>query len=373
MRRGVSRRVFLSALAVGAAYLALRRWGEPDRPPGPSQTPTASLTPSPTPPAPTPSPSPISGEGLYSIDNWPGLDWHLFSDTSVWNTPLDTSKVDPNSDVMIRTLMSDGPPRDITADVRSKWGFPFYFAREQDPVYEIVISGTNAPFALEIDGLFVHCPVGVQTSSGSDGVFRLVEQTDGYTYHFQRAFVDDTARMIHAWRSYRLETDGPGFHNDEEPPTGLEPIRPEELAAGFVRHTVGLHARCLSGHNVAPYDLSGTKGVPCDPINDPTTRLSMGNVVFVDMKVAEVEALDIPTYQKAILKGLAVHGALVGFNGSHNWTLTYEAPQDRTAFGRPDPYEAAGLPSTLSIANALDAAGGWGARLKVLAPFRRPV
>jgi hypothetical protein len=240
-------------------------------------------------------------------------------------------------------------------------------------VYEIVIAGTTAPFSREINGLFVHCPVGVKTSSGSDGVFRLVEQTDGYTYHFQRAFVDDTARVIHAGRSYRLETDGPGFHDIKEPPTGLEPIRPEELAAGFVRHTVGLHAKCLSGHSVAPYDLSGTKGVSCDPINDPTTRLSMGNVVFVDMTVAQVEALDIPTYQKAILKGLAVYGALVGFNGSNNWTLTYEAPQDRTAFGRPDPYVAAGLPSTLSIAKALDAVGGWDAKLKVLAPFPRPV
>ena len=59
------------------------------------------------------------------------------------------------------------------------WGFPFYFARAQDPVYRIVVSGTTAPFAQEINGLFVHCPVGVETSSGSDGVFRLVEQTDG--------------------------------------------------------------------------------------------------------------------------------------------------------------------------------------------------
>jgi hypothetical protein len=99
----------------------------------------------------------------------------------------------------------------------------------------------------------------------------------------------------------------------------------------------------------------------------------MGNVVFVDMTVAEIDGLNVPTYQKAILKGLAIHGALVGFNGSHSWTLTYEAPQDRTAFGRPDPYLAAGLPSTLSIANALDTVGGWGAKLKVLAPFRRPV
>jgi hypothetical protein len=372
MPRRVSRRVFLGALAAGAiTYLAIRRWGGPEEgPPAASGTPTTTPT---QPPSPTPSPSPIRGEGLYSIDNWPGPDWRLFADTSVWNTPLDTSRVDPNSDVMIRTLVSDGPPRDITADVRSMWGFPFYFAGPQDPVYEIAISGTEAPFALEIDGLTVHCPVGVQTSSGSDGVFRLVEQTDGHTYHFQRATVDDDARVIHAWRSYRLETEGPGFNNPKEPPTGLLPIRPEELVAGFVRHTVGLHAKCLSGHNVAPYDRSGTQGVPCDPINDPTTRLSMGNVVFVDMTVDEVEALDIPTYQKAILKGLAVHGALVGFNGSNTWTLTYEAPQGRTAYGKPDPYRAAGLPSTLSIADALDEVGGWGAKLKVLEPFPRPV
>ena len=153
MPKGLSRRVFLSALAVGGAYLALRRWSGPDRrPPTPSATPSLTPTPSPTPDG-----------SLYSINNWPGLDWHMFSDTSVWNTPLDKSKVDPNSAVMIRTLMSDGPPRDITADVRSMWGFPFYFARAQDPVYEIVISGTTAPFAREIDGLLVHCPVGVQT------------------------------------------------------------------------------------------------------------------------------------------------------------------------------------------------------------------
>jgi hypothetical protein len=349
--------VFLGALGAGAAYLALSRWTGLDRPRRPSATPGS---------------SPIPREGPYSIDNWPGRDWHLFSDTSVWNTPLDTSKVDPNSAVMIRALLSDGLPKDITPELRSMFGFPFYFARAQDPMYEIVLSETIAPFEREINGRSVHCPVGVQTSNSSDSVFRLVEQTEGYTYHFQRASVDDDARVIHAWRSYRLETDGPGFHHVEEPPTGLQPIRPEELAAGFVRHTVGMHAKCLSGHNLAPYDRSVTKGVACDPINDRTTRLSMGNIVFVDMTVADIDALNIRTYQKAILKGLAVHGALVGYNGYRNWTLTYEAPQGRTAFGKPDPYQAAGLPKTLSIAHALDEVGGWGAKLKVLAPFRRP-
>jgi hypothetical protein len=351
--------VFLSALAVGGVYAASCRWSDRDGSPRPSPT----LSPS---PSPTPHGAP------YSIDHWPEPDWYLFSESSVWNTPLDTSRVDPNSAAMIRALMSDGPPKDITPELRSMFGFPFYFAQAQDPVYEIVLSETIAPFEREIDGHSVHCPVGVQTSRSSDSVFRLVEQTEGYTYHFQRASVDDDARVIHAWRSYRLETDGPGFHHDEEPPTGLQPIRPEELAGGSVGHTVGMHVKCLSGQNVAPYDRSVTNGVQCDPTDDPTTRLSMGNVVFLDMTVADIDALNIRTYQKAILKGLAVHGALVGYNGYRNWTLTYEAPQDRTAFGLPDPYEAAGLPATLSIAHALDEVGGWGAKLKVLAPFRRP-
>ena len=105
---------------------------------------------------------------------------------------------------------------------------------------------------------------------------------------------------------------------------------------------------------------------------DSATRLSMGNVVFLDLSHEQIDALSIPTWQKAICKGLADHGALVGFNGSGSWTLTFEAPQDRIAYGEPNPYEALGLPSTLDYGNALDGIGGWGAHLKVLAPFPRP-
>jgi hypothetical protein len=98
----------------------------------------------------------------------------------------------------------------------------------------------------------------------------------------------------------------------------------------------------------------------------------MGNVVFLDLTHEQIDALSIPTWQKAICKGLADHGALVGFNGSGSWTLTFEAPQDRTAYGEPNPYEALGLQPTLDYGNALDEIGGWGAHLKVLPPFPRP-
>jgi hypothetical protein len=307
----------------------------------------------------------------YSIDNWPGLDWHLFSETSPWVAPLDKTNVDPRSDVYISSLASDGPPAPAGSKQLFGWGFPLYFGRSTDPLYRIVLRETRFTYGQRIDGHRIHAPSGMQPSNLSDGVVYVIDQVDGYTYRFRLTVVDDTARTISAWHAFRLETYGSGFNTVEEPPTGLLPIRPEELAAGYVNHTVGLHAKCLSGHSVAPYEGSGTKGKRCTP-TDATTRLSMGNVVFLDLTHDQIDALSIPTWQKAICKGLADHGALVGFNGSGSWTLTFEAPQDRTAYGEPNPYEALGLPSTLDYGNALDEIGGWGAHLKVLAPFPRP-
>src|ERR687883_1394450 len=98
MTRRWSRRAFLGALALGGVYLALRGRNLPNgRSLTPSETPTPTATPPPT-ATPSRGPSPIPEGGMYSIDNWPGVDWHLFADTSVWNTPLDTSRVDPNSE-----------------------------------------------------------------------------------------------------------------------------------------------------------------------------------------------------------------------------------------------------------------------------------
>jgi hypothetical protein len=307
----------------------------------------------------------------YGIDNWPGLDWHLFSESSPWVAPLDKTSVDPRSDVYISSLVSDGPPPPAGSKQLFGWGFPLYFGRATDPLYRIVLRETRFTYGQHIDGHQIHAPTGMQPSNLSDGVVYVIDQVDGHTYRFRLTVVDDTARTITAWHAFRLETYGSGFNTVEEPPTGLLPIRPEELAAGYVNHTVGLHAKCLSGHSVAPYEGSGTKGKLCVP-TDSATRLSMGNVVFLDLTHEQIDALSIPTWQKAICKGLADHGALVGFNGSGSWTLTFEAPQDRIAYGEPNPYAALGLPSTLDYGNALDGIGGWGAHLKVLAPFPRP-
>jgi hypothetical protein len=312
-----------------------------------------------------------SGRPPYGIDNWPGLDWHLFSETSPWVAPIDKGNVDPRSDIYISSLVSAGPPGSAGPRQLFGWGFPLYFGQVSDPVYRIVLRDTSFTYGQHLDGHQIHAPSGMQPSYLSDAVIYAIDQVDGYTYRFRETTVDDTAKTITALHAFRLETYGSGYNTIEEPPTGMLPIRPEELAAGYVNHTVGLHADCLSGHSVAPYEDSGTKGVQCSP-TDATTRLSMGNVVFLDLTHDQIDALTIPTWQKAICKGLADHGALVGFNGSSSWTLTFEAPQDRIALGKGNPYAELGLPETLDYSVALDEIGGWGAHLKVLAPFPRP-
>ncbi|MBA2240283.1 MAG: hypothetical protein H0W09_03415 [Solirubrobacterales bacterium] len=309
---------------------------------------------------------------VYSIDNWPSLEWSFFSEQSPWNRRIDRSDVAANSETMIGRMLADGGPAPESVNSNQIWGIPIYYARASDPLYTLELSG-GFDYTREINGETIHVPVGAKPSAGSDGVIWVVDQTDGFVYAMQRATVNHDSRVISAWKGYRLASDGSGFRYPSGPPTGIEPIRPEELKAGYVNHTMSMGVRCLSGHPVAPFDQSLTVGEACSgDANAASTRLSMGNVVFLDMSHAEIEALSIPTWQEAILKGLADHGAVVGLNGGAAWSLKFENRLDRTSLGEPDPYAAAGLPSTLHWDDALDGAGGWAAHLKVLKPFSRP-
>jgi hypothetical protein len=298
--------------------------------------------------------------------------WRLFSDTSPWNAPLETSQIDPNSSTMIAKMVNDGSPAVATQNSLRNWGIPLYFGRVEDPAYTLKLSET-LPFEQDINGTEIHIPLRAIPSAGSDAAMRVLDQTNGYSYHLQRVVIDPVVHTVTAWRAFRLNSEGLGFHELNEPPTGLGPIRPEELATGYINHTMMLSARCLSGHNVPPFEQSITQGKTCAGDADPTTtRLSIGNVVFLDMTSAQIDALPVSTWEKAILRGLRDHGALVAFNGGSSWNFQFENPLDRTVFGQPEPYAAAGLPSSLDYSHTLDSVGGWAANLKVLAPFARP-
>jgi hypothetical protein len=299
----------------------------------------------------------------------PSIGPEIFSAASPWNTVIDRSRVAPNSDAMIRNLVADGPPAVSSPTVRENWGTPVYFSGPGDPLYELRFSG-GFDYTRELDGKLIHVPSGAQPSRGSDGVMWVIDRTDGFLYQTQRTQIDHRARRISAWKGYRVRADGLGFGFPSAPPTAVQPIRPEELAAGYVDHAMSMEVQCLSGRPVAPFDQSLTVGHTCD---DGNGRLSMGSVVFLDMTHAQIEALGGPVWQQAILKGLADHGAVVGLNGGPgHWALKFQNPLDHTSLGEPDPYAQAGLPSTMDFSDALDSVGGWEEHLKVLEPFPRP-
>ena len=302
--------------------------------------------------------------------DWPPVTWNVFSDQSPWNQQLSHASVDVQSDVMIRNLVADGPPAVSNPTVRQNWGTPIYFGAADDPLYRLSISGRQ-DYAREINDMSIHVPPNARPSAAHDGVIWIADETDGYVYMLQQAVVDGSAHTISAWKGYRLSSEGLGFRHLDGPPTGVQPIRPEELAAGYVNHAMSMEVRCLSGHPVAPFDRSLTIGHTCG--DGGGGRLSMGNVVFLDMSHSQIDDLGLPKWEDAILKGLADYGAVVGLNGgAGHWALKFENPLDRTTQGQADPYAAAGLPSTLDFSHALDGVGGWQAHLKVMQPFARP-
>lgn len=301
--------------------------------------------------------------------------------TSVWNTPLNKSNVDVDSATYIATLCANGPPDIQTVQKMSRFAFPLYWGNDTDQQFEIVldhnhdgIPSTSTDYSADIQGLTVYAPENIIPSAGSDGAFKLLDQPGGYVYHFRVASVNYFTNTINAQTGYRLAIGGSGFNHthETEPPTGLLPVRPEDLDNGFVNHCVNIHIPSTSGVPVAPYDTSGGHGQYVSDGIPAEDHLSFGNIIFLDLDVEDIDALSISTAQKAVCKGLATYGGLVGFNGGSSWTLAWEHAYDRTAYGKRDPWEAVGVTFPFNFQHALDDLGGWEANLRVLEPFARP-
>jgi hypothetical protein len=308
--------------------------------------------------------------------SWPGVAWRMFSEASPWNAALDTSNVDPNSQTMIDKMVADGPPSAVTQNVLLNWGYPIYFGRSNDPLYTLSLTD-NSEVSKATTGSKIHLPLGAQPNKGSDGQMRIIDEAANYAYHIERCSLNNTAHTLSCWRGTKYVADGNGFRYDiaaDQAPGTAGPIRPEELAAGYVNHTMLAMMRCLSGHNIAPMNGFVTVGKTCSGDTNPdATRLSIGNVIFLDLTHAQIDALGLPLWEQAILKGLHDHGmVVVGNTGGPSWALKFESYADRTLFGEPNPYSAYGVPMNMDFSHALDTVGGWDVHLKVIAPFVRP-
>jgi hypothetical protein len=64
----------------------------------------------------------------------------------------------------------------------------------------------------------------------------------------------------------------------------------------------------------------------------------MGRRFWLDMRPAEIEALDAPEWLKVIARTLARYGAFVGDQGGDSWGLQFESPEGFLSYGRPNPF-----------------------------------
>jgi hypothetical protein len=53
---------------------------------------------------------------------------------------------------------------------------------------------------------------------------------------------------------------------------------------------------------------------------------------------SQIDALSVPEWQKIILRAMAKYGMYVGDNGGAPWALQFEAGDNYTSFGKPDPW-----------------------------------
>lgn len=352
----------------------------------------ASASGAPTPDAPVALPStpttPGTGWAGLDSDHQPSADWRPYASTSPFNRPLAGAAVHPASSAMVQRILSWGTPGNMTAgdaDTPDDFGHPVYYAKPTDPVVVIDITETWGPNALE--GMRIPVPAGARPAGGDDGHMTIVTP-DGWEYDLWRAKAPSGGTLAAAWGA-RTRVDGDGLHSAGTAAgfgnlAGI--IRPEELAAGHIDHALLVVLKCTSdgvsfGQGVQPHragDANSSYVFPADHggARCPATESDappMGARLSLDLDAAQIDALPVPDWKKAIYRALAQYGGYVGDTGGSGFGVQMQSGSTNTSFGHEDAAvtvaKAKGLPAwqgkyVYDVAKGMD----WAQHLKVMAP-----
>ncbi|MCW3008758.1 MAG: hypothetical protein JWP17_3384 [Solirubrobacterales bacterium] len=317
----------------------------------------------PTSPAPRAAAPPASWHG-FGVDHWPNASWRPYAPGSPFNQriPAGTRPVAGSQD-LIDTALSLGTPGHLTAGVAQSsddWGHPTYYASTTDPVFTLRTTanyGSNA-----INGARIRVPDAALAAGGGDGHMTIV-QPSGWEYDLWQ--VHDKPRgggtLTFSWGG-RLRIDGDGLRTGGTASrfgnlAGM--IRAPELAAGRIDHALFIVLRCTGTGTSFGYGarqressessyvypaVSGGSRCPSG-VNAPP----MGARLRLAMSGAQIDALRLPVWKRAIVRALARYGGYIGDTGGDGIGLMFESSTMYTSFGRPDPLvrvaESAGLAS----------------------------
>lgn len=329
-----------------------------------------------------PTTSPVSERGLCLpllgwTGQWPPSCWRPYADASPFNRELpEQPRLHPRSEQIVERLVGFGPLQNLLAGqagTDADFGRPTYHSSSDDPLFTVRCRATPC----ELEGMRIRIPDRAQPAGGSDAHMTVIDRRGGWEYDLWRVTQKPRGGgTVSLARGGRTRLDGLGLGSSAVAAQwgnlgGI--VRAEELAAGEIDHALLIVVNCDSGEHVYPADGTGRS---CSDIGLPDEDApAMGARFVLDMTDAEIDALGVPRWKRAILRAVARYGMYVGDTGGTTWSIKEESGASYTSLGEEDRWvqfaKRAGVPYfgpdatwVFDVQSDVD----WAERLRVVQP-----
>jgi hypothetical protein len=109
-------------------------------------------------------------------------------------------------------------------------------------------------------------------------------------------------------------------------------IRTNEWMNGAINHALYLNTACEGGPETYFPDFNGPAGVCATLGKSNTNRPFEGNLVFLDYTYAQINAMNLPAWQKPIIVALTHYGGYIGDTGSGKGSLSISRSESNQAY-----------------------------------------
>lgn len=269
-----------------------------------------------------------------------------YSADSPFNQRLgDSPRLAPDSSTTVARVFGLGAVTPaVFGDSARDGGVAIYRSRPHDPLY--TLHCTKPWGRCEIEGARVRIPAaarpaGVWPDRGdvSDGHLTVVDPRSMQEYDLWNVESKPPrgGRLAFAWGGRtRIDGGGLGSAAVASGRAGLAGVvRARELVSGRIDHALSMVVPCTQGR---VYPANG-QGLSCASLGLPATGApAMGARLQLAMSDRQIAALQLPRWQRGILRALSRYGAFVSdTNGQSHAGFEYESPADYGSFGDADP------------------------------------
>ena len=333
--------------------------------------------------------------GNWTITNQPPDNCMPFAQVGVWTKPLPNAgaggpmnHLAANSAAIIANIYNSVPgdngtwraagPNNFHQDTL---GEPIYYGRASDPVYRVTACDLNTSngyptsfpqwnpigktYHIPNKALPGNCNPATSTCNPSDKFFVAWDQVSNQVlgvYNSGTSFyglpqcpggghagTNADPCLAPAWRAcdqvnwstgqdFKIT---PGATGALDVPAWTGVIRTNEWMHGAINHAIYMNTACLGSATTVFPDSSGPAGVCSTLGKSDANRPQLGALVFFDYTDAQIDAMNLPAWQKPIVMALAHYGGYIGDTNSGRGTLAPSRMESDAA------YEVAGTQNPL--------------------------